>query len=371
MATSTAKISFIGGGGFLKDIRGELDLYLKQNPTALKWAYRRLHAKAAFIVAWRVAAYWYLLHAQNVWQIALYGGLLALGICAAAFSIQHDGNHGSFSRSKLVNRLAGFELDILGASSWVWVVKHNRVHHMYTNVDNTDEDIGLAPFGRMADSQPWHSWHRYQQLYLWFMYGLMTLRLQILGDYQHFREGHIGPVEVRFPRGRELFGLLAGKLLFIGWALVLPLYTHWSWAGAGMVFAVILALSFVTSLIMAVTFQLAHTVEHAKFLSHADIGEDGKIDEQWARHQVMSTADFCPGWRILTWWLGGLNYQVEHHLFHQLPHTLYPRIAKQIVQPACKRYGLTYNCNKTLAAALRSHYRHLKQMGQPPQAAGL
>jgi linoleoyl-CoA desaturase len=194
------------------------------------------------------------------------------------------------------------------------------------------------------------------------MYTLMGLRWQTVGDLHAFRRGSVGESALRRPRGWTLFGVVAGKAFFITWALVIPMlvYPWWGVLGAYVFFTMI------TSLIMATTFQLAHCVEEASFASADELRAERRI---WAVHEVETTVDFCPRNPVLTWMLGGLNFQIEHHLFPKVPHTHYPKIA-EIVRRNCLKHDVRYSFNPSLGRALRSHFLHLREMGRlglPPE----
>jgi linoleoyl-CoA desaturase len=145
-------------------------------------------------------------------------------------------------------------------------------------------------------------------------------------------------------------------VIFVGWAIVVPMlvYPWWAVVGAYLVY------SMVVSLIMAVTFQLAHCVEEADFASAEQLATERRL---WAVHEVETTVDFCPRNPVLSWLVGGLNYQIEHHLFPRVPHTHYPHIAK-IVRRNAERHGVRYVTQRSLRAALWSHFRHLRTMGR-------
>jgi linoleoyl-CoA desaturase len=115
-----------------------------------------------------------------------------------------------------------------------------------------------------------------------------------------------------------------------------------------------------TSLVTATTFQLAHCVEEAGFASAEELTADKRI---WAVHEVETTVNFCPRNAFLTWVLGGLNYQIEHHLFPRVAHTHYPQIA-EIVRRNAAKHGVRYTAQPSLRAALRSHQRHLRALGR-------
>jgi linoleoyl-CoA desaturase len=355
--TTTEKVTFQTGGAFLRDTRAEVERHLSA-PHARVRAARRLYFKAPIAVGLIVSSWTVLLFEQpDAVTVAWCLGGLLVGATLVAFCVQHDANHGSYFKSRRYNHLVGWTADaLLGFSSYAWRVKHNVAHHTYTNVDGYDDDIEKTPFARFSPIQPRRPWYRFQHLYVWPLYSLMGLRWQTLGDLNSIRQGSIGQSALRFPTGWTLAGLVGGKLFYISWAIVLPLLVYPWWVVA----SVYVGLSMAGSIVMAITFQLAHCVEEATFASPADVVSESRV---WAVHEVETTVDFCPGNRLLTWALGGLNYQIEHHLFPKLPHTLYPEIAP-IVERNCLRHGVRYTVQPSLRAALRSHFRHLRVLGR-------
>jgi linoleoyl-CoA desaturase len=184
----------------------------------------------------------------------------------------------------------------------------------------------------------------------------MGLRWQTVGDIAAFARGSVGESPLRAPRGWNLAGVIVGKAIFVTWAIAIPLLVYPWWAVLG----AYIGLTMVTSLIMATTFQLAHCVEEASFASADELRNERRI---WAVHEVETTVDFCPRNAVLGWVVGGLNFQIEHHLFPRVPHTHYPQIAK-IVQRNAERHGVRYAAHDSLRSALRSHFRHLRTMGR-------
>ncbi|HKI91058.1 MAG TPA: acyl-CoA desaturase [Gaiellaceae bacterium] len=357
LTASTPKPRFDNGGAFAQDTRREVEEYLAV-PGVQAAGRRRLYAKGALAYGLALSSWAVLMFASP--DIALgavaFAGLVA-GTLLVAFSVMHDANHGAHFRSRRLNHLLGWTADVaLGISGYAWRVKHNVAHHTYTNVDGYDADITQMPYARFMPMQPARPWYRFQHLYIWPLYSLMVLRWQAAGDIAAFRRGAIGHSSIRLPRGWDLAGLLLGKAIFVGWALVVPLlvYPWWLALGGYAVFAMSVGL------VTAVTFQLAHCVEEVAFVSPDALAEERT---PWAVHEVETTADFCPRNPVLTWILGGLNYQIEHHLFPRVPHTHYPRIA-EIVRRNCERHGVRYTVQPTLRAALRSHYRHLRELGR-------
>jgi linoleoyl-CoA desaturase len=281
---------------------------------------------------------------------------------AAATSVMHDGNHSSFSTSHPLNRIAAFTGDILGASSWIWRFKHNHLHHGNTNVVGFDADIEQAPFARLAPSQTWHPWHRYQHIYMWILYGFLTVQWFLFSDFIDLAKRGIGTQRFqRQPRRRDVAGITAGKLVHASWAIGLPLIYHRWWV----VLTFYLACSWLVGLLLATMFQLAHCVELAEFTS-ADAPRRGN---DFVSHQLRTTVDVhcrtALGRRALTWIMGGLNYQTEHHLAPRLPHTVYPIVARRL-QAVCAERHVELRSFDSPWQAIRAHGHWLKVMGCRP-----
>ena len=309
------------------------------------WA---IAAKIATMLAW-LAASWALLMFAHPGMVgaALLAVSVGLSMAGVGFCVMHDANHGAAAKSARVNRLLSFSLDLLGASSVLWRHKHNVMHHTYTNVSGVDPDLeGGGPWLRVAPWQARHSWHRFQHLYVWLLYGLFPLKWWFVDDLRELAEGRV--------RGRALFGALAGKVLFISWAFALPAILHPGWALVG-VWAIAL---FALGNVLAFVFQLAHCVGGAEFFEAAD------VQGGWMRHQVATTVDFAPASALLSWYLGGLNFQVEHHLFARVCHVHYPALAR-IVAETCQAHRVRYRVEPTLRSAIGANLRWLRELGAP------
>ena len=349
----TERIRFSGAGEFSRLLSARADTVLS-DPAAMRRAYRALWLKSALVLALTATSYLYLLLVATTWFEALAGSVsLGLGAAAIGFCVMHDANHAAFSTNRTVNRVAAHSLDLIGGSSYVWAAKH-LAHHTYTNVADHDPDIDAMPFARFEPTQNRHRWHRYQHVYVWLLYAFVTLRWQAVTDFTFLARGSMGQTRFRRPRGWDLAGLVAGKAVFAVWALVIPLMLHSLMAVA----AVFLGASAVASLVLTVTFQLSHCLEEAITLDPE--GSQGK--HEWHVHQVEATANFAPRNTLIGWYVGGLNHQIEHHLFPRVPHTLHPRLA-DIVRRTADDCGVVYNTHESMRAALRSHTRWLKRMG--------
>jgi len=318
----------------------------------------RLWVKSAVVVAWAAASWIAVVFAaSNWWQVGLAGASLGLAIAGIGFNVQHDGGHGAFSRRPWANRATAWMLDLIGGSSYIWHHKHNILHHHATNVDGVDDDIQAEPFLRLSPRQRRRWYHRFQHLYVWPLYAFLPPKWQTWDDLSQWLRARVGDHRIPRPKGIELTWLLAGKVLFFGWVLVVPMWIH----PVVNVLATYAWVSLVVGVTLGTVFQLAHCVTEAEFPGRPEDGE--RLDRSWTEHQLATTVDFCPRNPLLTWYLGGLNFQVEHHLFPRISHVHYPAIAP-IVREVCAQFGVRHVSHARLTDALASHVRFLKRLGR-------
>ncbi|NUN48556.1 MAG: acyl-CoA desaturase [Candidatus Brocadiae bacterium] len=318
--------------------------------------------KTVTILLWFAASYAALVFFSTEWWHGVLASIsLGLSIAGIGFAIQHDANHGAYSSNPGSNRLLSRTLDFLGASSYVWGWKHNVLHHTWTNIEGSDSDVELGVIGRLAPLQKRYWFHRFQQYYLWLAYGLVAPKWQIWDDFYNLATARISKHPIVRGGWGTVVGVILGKLVFAGWAIVIPLCYHPFWQ--------VVAFSALTwgfmGIVLSVVFQLAHCVEEAEFQDARAAAKNPALP--WAEHQLRTTVDFAQGNPILTWYLGGLNYQVEHHLFPRICHLHYPRIAR-IVRETCAEFGVPYSANPGFFSAIASHYRWLRRMGRPQAA---
>ena len=318
----------------------------------------RLYAKAAVLCATAAVLYLSLLLYVPSWTFAI-PMLVLLGVCLAgiAFNISHDASHGAFCRSRFGNRLLALTFDLLGASSYCWYRKHNVKHHGYTNIEGADEDIQLGLVGRLSPYARARKFHRYQHIYLWPLYGLLAFKWHLYDDYRDLKRGIIGRARVLRPTGWEMVLLVGGKLAFLGVWFALPATQH----SIGAVLIAYLVVAFALGLVLSLVFQLAHCVEETKF--SPSTSTESLFPLGWEAHQIEATANFACQCRWLTWFVGGLNHQIEHHLFPRVSHVHYPGLAP-LVEEVCRRHGVLYSVNESLRGALRSHYLFLRRLGR-------
>jgi len=322
----------------------------------------RLYRKAVIISLMFISSFAAIFLLPEQWNWVAW---LAHGIATAlvGFNIMHDGAHGSFSRSNKLNRFAALSFNLIGSNRFYWAQKHNRNHHTFTNVDDLDEDIDAFGLFRMSPHQKHFFFHRWQHIYAWFLYPLTSLFWFFVLDYKAYLTQRIGEKEFT-PRMRshDHLEFWFSKALYIALYLLLPA-SLFGWENTLTGFLMMHA---VLGFLFAVVFQLAHVVDKAEFPLPQQGGEhDGELENEWAIHQLRTTVDFATNSRFLTWALGGLNFQVEHHLFPSVSHVHYPDL-HQLLQPECTEAGHPIRAYTTLAGALKGHYQHMKIMGQQP-----
>jgi linoleoyl-CoA desaturase len=284
--------------------------------------------------------------------------LMGVGIAGIGFCVAHDALHGAYSTNPRVNRLIGWSLDLIGGSSYLWNLGHNVVHHTYTNIPGVDGDVAGSSLLRQSPSAPWRPCHRYQHIYAFPLYSLATLNWVFLKDYKGMFQRNWGTERDKVHPRADIRRMLALKAFYYTWSLVLPLTLlaiPWWQVMIGYV-----AMHLTAGSILGVVFQLAHIVEGTTF-PRPDA--TGTVRESWIAHELATTANFANGNRLLTWYIGGLNYQIEHHLFPRVCSVHYPSIAG-IVREMAEREGLPYQHQPTLLSAVRSHVRLLKKFGQ-------
>lgn len=348
-------------GEFDRAVRQRVDRYFEE--TGLR---RRdcpqMYLKSALIFGWCAASYLLLVFMAGTWWTAIPLAIsLGLAVAGIGFNIQHDGGHHGYSNHRWVNKIMALTLDLIGGSSYVWARKHNSIHHSFSNITGHDDDINLGPLGRLSPHQKRLRFHRLQHFYLWFLYGFLPVKWHVLDDFHNVIIGRIGDHRIARPKGWDLVTLLGGKAVFFSLALVVPMLFHPVWV----VLLFYFGISYVQGVILSVVFQLAHCVEEAEFPMPRE--DTGRMEATWASHQVETTVDFARGNRLLSWLLGGLNFQIEHHLFPQVCHIHYTALAP-IVEYTCAEFGLRYRANKTFRAGLASHFRWLRRMGSAAES---
>jgi linoleoyl-CoA desaturase len=350
---------------FVRELRKRVDAYFEKTGRR-KRDVPAMYFKTATILAWFLSAYLLLLFvASSWWTVVPLAMVLGLATAAIGFNIQHDAGHRAYSDRQWVNKAMSLSLDMIGGSSYLWDWKHNSIHHTYPNIDGEDDDINVGILGRLSPHQPHYWFHRLQGIYLWLLYGFLAIKWHLFDDFYSVAIGKIGTHKIPRPKGKDLVIFIAGKVDFFSMAIFIPMLLHPWWAVLG-VYAMA---AFTSGVVLAVVFQLAHCVEEAEFPTPV-IAADGsqRMESDWALHQVKTTVNFARRNPVLCWFLGGLNFQIEHHLFHRICHIHYPELSK-VVEEVCREFGVKYAAHKSIFGAIASHWRWLVQMGRPTKLA--
>lgn len=355
------KLKFTGSRDFYIELRKRVDAYLKDAGRRQRDC-PQMYLKTGLIVAAFATSYALLVFVAVAWWQALpLAVLLGLSAAAVGFNIMHDAGHRAYSRHAWVNKLMSAALEVIGGSSHVWHWKHGVFHHTYVNITGYDTDISLGALARLTPHQRRLPFHRWQHWYIWPLYGLMAIKWHFFDDFRDVIRGKMDGLEFPRPRGRGLVLFLGGKLVFLMLAFGLPLLFHPLWLVA--LFYGVAAV--VLGLVLSFVFQLAHCVEEADFPLP---DEPGQVHNAWGIHQVQATVDFARRSRLAAWLLGGLNFQIEHHLFSRICHVNYPAISK-LVEDTCREFGVHYAAHASVFAGIRSHFRWLRRMGASPSPA--
>ena len=341
---------------FHKELNKRVQRHFKDNGISRN-ANRAMWTKVATILgAWVAAVVVYWTVKMPVWAMIPFAVFTGLTMAGIGMSVMHDANHRALSKNQNVNRIFGFTVDMLGAAGALWRIKHNRIHHTSPNIVGVDDDIEVGIWGRFAPGQPWYPWLRFQHIYLWGLYSMLTVKW-LPSDFVEIYTKRIGQNEIERPPAGEIAMLFLGKAIYFSWILVIPGILHgWGYALGFMAVA-----TMTLGLILAIVFQLAHVVEEAQFTT------PGAQPLDFAQHQLATTVDFARENRFVTWYVGGLNYQAVHHLYPTICHIHYPMISK-IIEEVAAKHNVPYLVLPSVGAALASHGRWLKEMGQPDVA---
>ncbi len=309
------------------------------------------------------------------WALFTFGGLegstfwiaeivMGFGLAGIGLNIMHDGNHNAYSNKPWINKLMGRTVDLVGGNAEMWMIQHNVLHHTFTNIDGLDEDISPAPVLRFNPNNRLYKIHRFQHIYAWFFYSLMTIFWMLPKDWLSLSRYHKKDLIKMTGRSTKslFFQMLSTKTFYFTYSLVLPMI----FSGLPWYLIVLgwLVMHAVAGFLMAIIFQPAHIMEHNSFHK---AGDDGlKLDTTRLEHQFLASVNFGMNNKILTYLCGGLNFQIEHHLFPNICHVHYKALSK-IVKKTAMEFDLQYKGEMTFTDALALHTTTLKNLGRSSQ----
>jgi linoleoyl-CoA desaturase len=351
---------------FFQTLRQRVDQHLKSSNVS-KNGNIGMYVKTVFMFALYLIPYFLMMFGvvQALPAMFFLCIVMGLGIAGIGLSVMHDANHGSYSKNPAVNKFLSYSLNLLGGHNANWQMQHNTLHHTFTNIDGHDEDIDAPAFMLRFSPHSDRRWiHRFQFLYAWFFYGLLTLMWSTTKDFKQLnRYRKMGLLDTHKRNyKKELTIILASKVLYFAYMIIIPmLVLNVAWWQFLLGFFV---MQFTAGLLLSAIFQSAHVIEETKFPMP---DKSGNIENDWAVHQLYTTANFAPKSRIFSWFIGGLNYQVEHHLFPSVCHVHYRRISA-IVQSTAKEFNFPYHSKPTFVSAIWSHTKMLWRLGRPVAA---
>jgi len=345
---------------FANDLRARVKAYFEENEIS-KFGNANMVLKTFFMFSLFFVPYFLMITGVILIPGLIVVGyiLMGFGMAGIGLSIMHDANHKSYSKRLWVNKLLSFSLTLVGGYPPNWQQQHNVMHHGFTNIEGHDEDIHPGNILRFSPNSPLLKHHKKQHIYAWALYGLMTITWSIDKDwkqiFRYFKEG------VDFQPGKSKTQIIAevvfSKILYYGYIFVLPIILlpiAW-WA----IVLLYLGMHFIAGFSLAIIFQTAHVMPDTKYPLP---NEEGKIEKSWAIHQLMTTSNYATKNRMLSWFVGSLNFQVEHHLFPTICHIHYRKLSA-IVQRIASEYNLPYNVQPTFGAAIKEHYKMLRILG--------
>ena len=355
--SNARRLRFTEHRDFQKTLNERVNTYLRENGI-LGRDVPAMYLKTAVALAWWLGAYLLLLlgHFSTPVNIALCL-VWALAIASVGFNVMHDSNHGGYSNNPRINKLFSLSAEMLGMSGFRWRTKHNVWHHTYTNIAGFDDDVETFGLMRLTPRAAWKPLYRGQAWYYPLVYSFIAFDF-ILRDFMMVLVGKSDANHI-YPKmsAMDQVTFWVGKIFFFTIVFALPMLVF-PWWQVLIGFTIVML---TVGLVMAVVFQLAHINGDAQF--PVPVGSPQHIENEWAVHQVETTTDFAPHNRLLNFYVGGLNYQIEHHLLPHVCHLNYPRLAP-IVKATCEEFGIRYNCYATWREAFAAHVRELRLLGR-------
>lgn len=342
---------------FSIELRKKINEYFSKNKIRTT-GNTQLYIKTAIIAIVGIATYITLVfYTPPVWISIALCCLLGFNLAAVGFNVMHDGAHGSYSNKKWINDIMANSLNLMGGTSFLWKIKHNVIHHTFTNVEGHDDDIDIKPMMRTNENQKRYWFHRYQHIYWVLLYSITYLFWVFFADFKKYFTRKVADHEIKEIKLKEHIIFWVTKLVYVFLFLVLPAMQ------VGITYTIVgyLITAMVCGFVISVVFQLAHIVTETEFPTAEP--STGVIDNEWTIHQLATTANFSTKSKLVSWFVGGLNFQVEHHLFPRISHAHYPAL-NELLKEVCAKYNVNYIEYPSVLSALRSHVVHLKRVGR-------
>lgn len=362
MNSAPIRFSRIDSAKFFKTLNARVNAYFKENNLS-KTGNWKLHVKTICMFSLFLTPYFLILALDiSSWWKLLFSVIMGFGMAGIGMNVMHDGNHGSYSNKKWLNKFMGGTIYILAGNVYNWQVQHNVLHHTYTNIHGHDEDLDAGRIVRFSQHAKWLKIHKFQHYYSLFLYGLLTFNWAITTDFKQSKKYLSKKLSYgKLPSPFKQWSTIAiTKAIYVAIWILVPIFigdiVWWK------VLIGFFVMHYTAGLILSIIFQLAHVVKETQ-MPLPD--ETGTMKNTWAIHQLFTTVNFSTNNKIVNWFTGGLNHQVEHHIFPNICHIHYSKISK-IVRETTQEFNLPYYEYKTTRAAIIAHFQHLKKMGMKP-----
>lgn len=345
---------------FHKTLRKRVNAYFKSKNIDKHGNAAMKYKTVAMLAIYFVPYFFVLSGIISNWWLLVPFAIMGFGMAGIGLSVMHDANHGAYSRNRPFNDWVSRIVNLVGGYDTNWRIQHNVLHHTYTNIDGMDEDIDPGGVLRFSPHQPVKSFHRFQHYYAWFLYGLMTIIWATTKDYkQLYRYEKMDLFKTQNTTFRKEFvRLTIYRVFYYFYVIGIPLLFGVSpW----IVLVGFLLMHFIAGFMLGIIFQPAHVMETSEFPEPST--KDDIVRDSWAEHQLRTTTNFAPDSKFFSWYVGGLNFQIEHHLFPNICHIHYKKISS-IVKETAQEYNLPYNVQPTFMKALVAHGKMLKKLGQ-------
>jgi len=346
---------------FINELREKVGSYFEINNIS-KYGNLSLYLKTVFMFLLYLTPYILMLSGiiHSLGGVFICWILIGFGKAGVGMGVMHDANHHSYSKNKTINKWMEKTMYMVGGFPPNWQYQHNTLHHGYTNIDGHDEDIDPGSVMRLSPHKPLLKAHKYQYLYGWFLYGLMTLSWVTTKDIAQLKRYNKRGAQLssNYTYKQLLRILIISKIIYFGIFILIPMLVlpfAWYW-----ILIFFITMHFVSGFVLTIIFQTAHVVTTSVYPLP---DENGSVQNNWAIHQLITTSDYSPKNKVFSWLIGGLNYQVEHHLFPNISHVHYSTIATMVKETA-QKYSLPYHVQPGFLKALWEHAKMLKKLGQ-------
>lgn len=345
---------------FFKVLRQRVNAHFKDNNIS-RHANLAMKVKTAFMITLYITPLVLMLSGviNSLWLMIAMWAVMGIAMSGIGLAVMHDANHGAYSNNQRTNNIVGYVLNLIGGYHINWKIQHNVLHHSFTNVEGYDEDIEKQGIVRFSPTQERKKFFRFQIFYVPFLYGILTLYWFVFKDIEQInRYSKMGLLKAQgLTLKRALTEIIFNKIWYLILTILLPIFLmDFPWWQTLLGFVL---MNFIAGMVLALIFQSAHVIEETDFY---EVDENGCVENNWAIHQMRTTANFAGNSVVFSWFVGGLNYQIEHHLFPNICHVHYKDISK-IVKATAKEFDVPYYEHKTFFGALKSHFSLIHSLG--------